>query len=310
MTETATSAELADLLAAADQAAGTDVEAMTAVWRATVAAGAVSAELAGAYADRLWFTVWRGDPGDRVREREAAWFAPMVRTDRDVAGHHVATYAAGEGPSVVLVHGWADYAARMGAFVAPLLAAGFRVVTADLPAHGASPGTQTNLYEMSDIVSSLVAESSAVAVVGHSLGGMTAVFAAAQCDPAPALALLAPAVRLENAFETFGRLFQLPPAALEGLRATIDARFGADVWENTRGEVIARGLDVPALVLHDHDDDQVPLDDGHLMAMSLPRSEFVETAGLGHAKLIRDDDVVRRVVDFLATVVVDATSGR
>lgn len=309
MADTAINAELRDLLAAADAAGGTDAETMAAVWRATVAAGAVSSELAAPYADRLWFTVWRGDPGDRVRAREAAWFAPMARVDREVAGHRVATYSAGEGHAVVLVHGWADYAARMGAFVEPLLAAGFRVVTADQPAHGESPGTQTNLYEMADVVAALVAESNAVALIGHSLGGMTSVYAAAQSDPVPALALLAPAVRLENAFATFGRLFQLPSAAMEGLRATIEQRFGPEVWETARGDEIARELDVPALIVHDVDDDQVPCDDGRLLAVSLPRSEYIETSGLGHAKLIRDDDVVRRVVEFLVGVVAAAGVG-
>ena len=303
-------AEVARLLAAADAATGNDGEAMAAVWRAAVAAGAVSAELAAPYADRLWFTVWRADPGERVRDREAAWFAPMTRVDRDVAGHHVATYTAGDGPAVLLVHGWADNAARLGAFVAPLLAAGFRVVTVDMPAHGASPGTRTNVYEMADVAAALLTENEAVAVVGHSLGAMTSVFAAIQVDPVPGLALLAPAVRLENAFATFGRLFQLPPAAMDGLRSVIEARFGADIWTTMRADAIVRQLDVPALVVHDRDDDQIPVDDGHLMSMSLPRGEIVETTGLGHTKLIRDDDVVRRVVDFLAGVVAPAPASR
>src|SRR5512143_2769531 len=52
------------------------------------------------------------------------------------------------GPAVLLMHGWGGSRAQMTGFVAPLLAAGFRVVAYDQPAHGESDGPMTNLLEI------------------------------------------------------------------------------------------------------------------------------------------------------------------
>src|SRR5690349_395790 len=61
-------------------------------------------------------------------------------------GGGLAATAWGEGPPVLLVHGWAGRGTQLGEFVAPLVAAQRRVVALDAPAHGDSPGTQTNVW--------------------------------------------------------------------------------------------------------------------------------------------------------------------
>src|SRR5262249_10337057 len=52
----------------------------------------------------------------------------------------LAVWHWGSGPRVLLVHGWGGHAGRLSAFVAPLLDAGFGVVSFDAPAHGISEG--------------------------------------------------------------------------------------------------------------------------------------------------------------------------
>ena len=54
-------------------------------------------------------------------------------------------FAWGAGPSVLLVHGWEGRGAQLGALVDPLVAAGYRVVALDGPAHGDSPGRLSTL---------------------------------------------------------------------------------------------------------------------------------------------------------------------
>ncbi len=58
----------------------------------------------------------------------------------DLDGRKFAAYSWGDGPTVLLVHGWSGNAGQMAEFVAPLTRAGFRAVAIDLPAHGASGG--------------------------------------------------------------------------------------------------------------------------------------------------------------------------
>ena len=55
-------------------------------------------------------------------------------------GRRLQAWSWGEGPAVLLVHGWGGRGAYLGAFVRPLLATGARVITFDCPGHGASDG--------------------------------------------------------------------------------------------------------------------------------------------------------------------------
>src|SRR6266542_5147557 len=64
-------------------------------------------------------------------------------------GGELAVTTWGEsGPAILLMHGWGGARAQMTGFVDPLLAAGYRVVAYDQPAHGESDGKTTNLLEI------------------------------------------------------------------------------------------------------------------------------------------------------------------
>ena len=53
----------------------------------------------------------------------------------------IAVQRWGQGPLVLLVHGWNGRGSQLGSFVEPLLEGGFQVVTFDAPGHGASAPT-------------------------------------------------------------------------------------------------------------------------------------------------------------------------
>ncbi len=68
----------------------------------------------------------------------------------------------------------------MGAFVEPLAAAGFRVVTFDAPGHGHSTGRRSSLVEMADAVSDVGREFGPLyAIVAHSAGAAVTTMALA-----------------------------------------------------------------------------------------------------------------------------------
>jgi len=53
----------------------------------------------------------------------------------------------GEGPTVLLVHGWNSRGTHWGAYVDALTEAGFRAVAVDAPGHGDSPGDHCHALE-------------------------------------------------------------------------------------------------------------------------------------------------------------------
>jgi pimeloyl-ACP methyl ester carboxylesterase len=117
-----------------------------------------------------------------------------------IAGSEVYVVDAGEGPGIVLLHGFGDTADSWRRIL-PRLAAGNRVVGLDIPPFGRSsappPINGTSLVEwypqcLRELTEVLGLER--VTVVGHSLGGAIALgFALEQPDAVDRLGLIAPA---------------------------------------------------------------------------------------------------------------------
>ena len=273
---------------------------MKSIWVLTRAASAVSQRLAGLGAARLWFTPWPVPVSDRALTKQARWLSGTEQISfRTSSGHRLHGFAAGSGPLVLLVHGWGEWAANLGAFIEPLTRAGYRVAGFDLPAHGRSSGTQSDaLLNAAAIREAAEFLGGAHAVVAHSMGAHGTTVALHQGLEVNAVALLAPAVRLYGV-EDFGRLFKLPDPAVRGLQATIERRYGASIWEDLAGDVLARDLDTPALIVHDSDDDQISANDARDLSSAWKTSRMVVTEGLGHGRIIRDDSVIQMVVGFL-----------
>lgn len=111
----------------------------------------------------------------------------------------IAYEVAGEGPLVVLIPGMGDLRATYRRLVPALVAAGYRTATMDLRGHGDSDTTFGTFGDAvtGDDALALIAELGGPAVViGNSMGGGAAVWAAAeQPKQISGLVLLAPFVR-------------------------------------------------------------------------------------------------------------------
>src|SRR5688500_16792196 len=87
-----------------------------------------SVPLSGWFANKLWFTPWRVQPSERGLRRQAEWLSGTTPAHFSTRYGHIAGFEAGTGPTVLLVHGWGERAASLGALVRPLTSAGYRVV--------------------------------------------------------------------------------------------------------------------------------------------------------------------------------------
>ena len=272
---------------------------MTVLWVGARFLGRHSSLLGGWLASLLWFTPWPTQSTARSAQRETAWLVGTQPLELRAGRWRLRGFSAGEGPTVLLVHGWGDHAARLGAFVAPLVAQGFRAVAVDMPGHGNRRMARADLPTMADALRLVAAQVGPVhAVIGHSLGATVSMLAVRDGVSPAALVLLAPPVRLDDAVSRFGEMLDLPARTLTGLRRRIERRFGASVWRDYAADHLE--LDVPTLLIHDTDDPQVDISQGRMLAAAWPNVEMVETAGLGHQRIVRDPAVVAAAVAFVA----------
>ena len=277
------------------------------LWLGARYGGVVSKRIGGFFTWRLWFTPWDVQLSERAAKREAAWLAATQPLAVSTATGTLAGFVAGEGPTILLVHGWGDRASRLGAFIEPLVEAGFRVVGIDLPAHGDSPGRMTNAYEWSEAIRATADHvGGVVGVVAHSIGGVNTLLAMRNGMQAQRLVLLASALRMQHAVDQFAGLFQLPRRSMDGLVEMIERRFGRRVWADLSSDLHAAELNVPALLFHDRQDAQVAFADGEQLHEAWPASRLVATDGLGHDRLLRDTDVIAQAVAFLSEAIAPA----
>jgi pimeloyl-ACP methyl ester carboxylesterase len=258
--------------------------------------GAVAPALAARFASYLWFRPQRHRPPAREQALlERAQYAPMHH-----AGKRVAVYHWGKGPTVMLVHGWSGRGAQLGELVGPLVAAGYRVVAFDAPAHGRSDGRDTTLPEISEAILRLVSDfSPAHAVIAHSFGVPCVLFALQQQGFARRVVAFSTPATLEGLVEKFSGTLALSPRTVQSLRYMLVRRFGEDIWTRFSAQNMAQRTGLPALVIHDRDDRDIPWQEGEAVASAWPQARFLRTEGLGHRRILRDPEVIDRVVRFL-----------
>lgn len=228
----------------------------------------------------------------------------QVRVRRVPCGAgELAVYEWGQGPAVLLVHGWGGNATHLGRLVAPLLAQGLRVVAFDAPAHGRSSGHRTDMVAFAGAVATVARHAGPLhAVIGHSFGAAMAVFAARDWGIDARRLVLVSAFNHCNWFvEMFAQHAGLTPEVLGRVRELFVQRHSGR-WDWARMSVLemARQAQRPALLVHDETDEEIPFAHGLSLAAVMPRAQFKATRGLGHHRVVRNPEVVRRIVAFLA----------
>jgi pimeloyl-ACP methyl ester carboxylesterase len=206
----------------------------------------------------------------------------------------------GEGPLVVLVHGWQGAASQLLGLAESIRAAGFRVALFDMPAHGEAPGLSTSCPEFIRTLTRVARELGPLhAVVGHSLGASAALLAVAGGLDAGAVVALSPIPSFDFVMRGYVRAFGLSSCARELLARRLEARA-----QTTRAQLDLASVlpSVPTLLVHDRLDRIVPMRHSRRLQKLWTDVRLLETVGFGHRRLLQADVVAQGVVAFLATL--------
>ncbi|HEY7216420.1 MAG TPA: alpha/beta fold hydrolase [Thermoanaerobaculia bacterium] len=253
-------------------------------------------KLAGAVASRLFVT----PPRPKVSPRVAGILTRGERFTVRWRRGSLRAWSWGDGPTVLLIHGWGGYGAQFASFIPALEAAGYHAVAIDGPAHGASDGRRTNLLEFAEAIQCVAAEIGPLAgVVAHSFGGASTALAMSRgLAPGRRVVFIAPASDPVVATQRFAAALALPDSALRAMRSRLERRIGVR-FEELRIPRLVADFDVPLRVVHDREDREIPWEEGSAIAAAWPAAELVTTRGLGHYRILHDPEVIRGAVEFL-----------
>jgi pimeloyl-ACP methyl ester carboxylesterase len=212
----------------------------------------------------------------------------------------------GRGAVVYLMHGWGGRGAQFAELVEPLVRSGPRVVMFDAPAHGDSEHgpsgpRRTNGVEFARALDDVFARfGPAEAVVAHSLGTI-ATYLALRFGwlGTERLVLIAPMVESQTLFDRYQSGVGFGPRTRRAFDRSVLEWIGIPVAEFDARVQAAHVESVPTLVVADRDDRQTPYADAVDLAETVG-ADIMTTRGLGHRRILRDPQVVQRVVAFIA----------
>ncbi|KHD88753.1 MAG: hypothetical protein OM95_06345 [Bdellovibrio sp. ArHS] len=229
---------------------------------------------------------------------EMEWFASAKKY---ILGGGIAAYEWGaeKAPLVLLIHGWSGRGTQMAAFAEPLVAAGYRVVALDGPAHGASLGVQTNVGDYSQFLLDAQKElGSFAAVIAHSFGAGCSVLAAAKGLRVEKLILVAGPSHYQKVINHYFKFIQMHTKAEKYFIEMLAEKAGISPYDMDVG-AIGSQLHVKSLIVHDRDDREVRFTAAEEIQKLWPQVGILETQGLGHRRVLKDAQVIEKVVRFI-----------
>ena len=264
----------------------------------------VAPALAGRIATYLWFT-----PFPLARPRQPRLPMGARRITFQSARTVVNGYEMGKGRrTALLIHGWAGSSVQYRRIATRLAEEGYRAVVIDLPAHGIEAGRPTHLFELATAIEIAGdALGRLDIIVAHSLGATATAVAMQRSLRADRLVFLAPGLRPHHALESFAATLRLRPAVRKMVERSMEKRFGDDVWERIPNEMLDMKVPGRTLVIHDVDDDMVPIEHAKLLSGRWG-ARLVSTQGHGHNGVLRATEVIDHIAKPASTELVSASA--
>lgn len=234
-------------------------------------------------------------------------FADAEHLDIPFEGQSLKGYAWGEGPLVLLAHGWGSRASHLASLGRILAKAGFRVLAYDQPAHGQSlkrgKANRSNLLEFCRAIST-VARAPLFALVGHSLGAAASALVVGGSPVVPharvtteRLVLISSPASVMSIISQFFRMTGLHERRDE-LNREIEAGYGFALDAYAVDPALSRCA-ARVLIVHDPDDGEIPFSDALMLRKACPSARFVETKGAGHREILGNRSMLKAVREFL-----------
>jgi pimeloyl-ACP methyl ester carboxylesterase len=236
-------------------------------------------------------------------DKEQEWIRKAEKSSLEVSGKRVQFYSWGEAgqPFVLFVHGWAGRGTQFRKFFPVFLEAGYRIVTFDGPAHGKSSGKRTNIIEFEEVLRKLLDKTGEPAcVIAHSFGGVVSLMGIVNGLPIKKLINIGSPVIGDKIIQTFLTAVNGTWASGERFKTYMIQKYNRS-FDEFSGEYFLPRIHTPLnlMLVHDENDKDVSIDHAEKVTELYPKAILHRTAGLGHTRILKDEEVIRRCLNFI-----------
>ena len=212
----------------------------------------------------------------------------------------IVIYQLGPGvKKILLVHGWSGRGSQLVKFAEAFVAKGFSIISFDAPAHGKSPGNSTI---MTDFIASIAEVDKRFgpfeAAVGHSLGGMSLLNSVKSGLKINRLVTIGSGDKVNDILIDFVVKLELKQEFSTHLQKHFEKKYNTEM-ESYSAYLAAQSISIPVLVIHDENDDEVPVTASKNIHANLKKGELLISKNLGHRKILGNQEVIEKTINFI-----------
>lgn len=212
----------------------------------------------------------------------------------------IVTYEYGESDrKILLVHGWSGRGTQLFKIADELLKAGYSTISFDAPAHGKSKGKTTIMSEFIASILEIEKQNGPFEIaIGHSLGGMSVLNAIKDGLQVKKAVIIGSGDIVQDILDDFISKLGLKQEISERLRDRFESKYHMKMDDYSAYRA-AQNIKIPVLVIHDNDDPEVAVKAGIHIHKYLKNGTLFITDGLGHRKILGNQNVIKKILDFI-----------
>ncbi|MQP53197.1 MULTISPECIES: alpha/beta hydrolase [unclassified Flavobacterium] len=200
---------------------------------------------------------------------------------------------------ILLVHGWSGRGTQLVKIADEMLKMGYMTISFDAPAHGKSKGNSSIMIEFIASILEIDKQFGPFEfAIGHSLGGMSVLNAIKQNLQVKKAVTLGSGDIIQDIIDDFILKLKLKPEFGIKLRDYFETKYGGKMDDYSAYKA-AEKTNIPVLVIHDKNDDDVSIKAAYNIQKHLKQSEIMITEGLGHRKILGDETVIQKIREFI-----------
>jgi predicted alpha/beta hydrolase family esterase len=220
----------------------------------------------------------------------------------DVNRNKIQCWKWGNGPVVILAHGWNGRGIQFQPLIEALITSNYSVICFDAPGHGQSQGKTSNYFEFTDALRALwhhVENQNVVAVIGHSLGAAAILNFISKENYNNKAFLIAPALKLRELLFKIFEQHNVPKMVYLNLVQNLEAKHGYSIFSDNPSQLI-KTVKNNVVIFHDKNDRAVPFSHTNYLAERLDNITVISSSGLGHRRILNDKSVIHMLLESIS----------
>lgn len=218
-------------------------------------------------------------------------------------GFDIQTYKWGNPnhEKVMLIHGWEGQAGNFADLVPKLLKQNYYVIAFDGPGHGFSSKGATSFFDFRDTIVAMLEKYECKKLISHSFGGVATTLALSSNGhlAIEKYALITTPDKFSQRIDSVAHMVGVNNKVVDLLIQRIETEYAVQVKDLNVSNFVKKVNVDQAFIIHDKNDKVISIEQSRNVCANWDACQLEEIEGTGHFRILRTEEVLDKVLDFL-----------